>query len=200
MRTFGLTGGIGTGKSTVAALLREHGIPVLDADQAARAVVAPGTPGLEAIVSTFGEEVLTESGDLDRPRMRVRIMADSAARQALEGITHPLIFAHIAGGLRDLADDGHGIAGVEAALMVETGSYRMYDALVVVTCSPEVQVQRVIARDTVDEAAARSVIATQLPLEDKEAVATWVVRNDTSLEALKAEVDRIAALLGDMSP
>src|SRR5690606_19150817 len=117
-------------------------------------------------------------GALDRARMRARVMADADARRRLEAITHPLIFEGVAARLRALAEAGHALAGVEAALMVETGSWRMYDALVVVSCAPETQVRRVMARDGVSEEQARAVLAAQLPVAEKEKVATYVVRND----------------------
>jgi dephospho-CoA kinase len=196
VRTFGLTGGIGCGKSTVARLLTErHGVPIVDADQLARDVVAPGTPGLAAIVDAFGPDVLDATGGLDRARMRARVMADPHARRRLEAITHPLIFEAMGARLRALADAGHDLAGVEAALMVETGSWRMYDALVVVACSPETQIRRVTARDGVDEVQARAVLAAQVPTPEKERLATHVVRNDGSADALIAEVDALAARL-----
>lgn len=196
MKTFGLTGGIGTGKSTVATLLRDqHGIPVLDADQVARQVVAPGTDGLAAVVAAFGPDVLAPDGGLDRASMRARIMADVDARRQLEAITHPRIFQAITDWLAQQSAAGTPVAGVEAALMVETGSWRLYDTLVVVSASPDVQVARVMARDGVDEAGARAVLAAQLPLADKERVATHVVRNDSSREALEAAVTTLAAAL-----
>lgn len=196
MRTFGLTGGIGTGKSTVAALLRaRHGVPIVDADLVARDVVAPGSDGLAAVVAAFGPDVLDADGALDRARMRARILADAEARRTLEGITHPRIFVAITEALRALAEAGHPLAGVEAALMVETGSWRLYDALVVVSASPDTQVRRVMARDGVDEAAARAIVAAQLPMAEKERVATVVIRNDADLDALGAEVDRAWAVL-----
>jgi dephospho-CoA kinase len=191
--TFGLTGGIGTGKSTVARLLRERGIPVVDADQSAREVVAPGSEGLAEIAQVFGASFLLEDGSLDRAAMRAHVIRDDAARKRLEQITHPRIFLAISRDLRAHAEAGATLMGVEAALMVETGSYKMYDALVVVSCSPDTQLARVIARDGVDEADAKQIIATQAPLADKEAVADHVVRNDGSL----ADLERAVATLVD---
>jgi dephospho-CoA kinase len=195
MFVVGLTGGIASGKSSVAGILRAKGVPVLDADEVAREVVAPGTDGLRQLVATFGEEVLDEAGALDRGAMRRRIAADPVARRQLEAITHPAIRLTIAERLATLAAEGHPVAVVEAALMVETGSYRLYPALIVVGCDPQLQVERVMARDGVDEAEARAMLATQLPLADKEAVATHVIRNDGSLDALRARVDEVWAEL-----
>lgn len=195
MRTFGLTGGIGSGKSTAARMLREHGIEVFDADQAARAVVEPGSEGLAEIAKAFGPEVLQADGSLDRAAMRRIVMADADARATLEAITHPRIFVAIAEALRREADRGATVAGVEAALMVETGSYAQYDLLVVVSCSAETQIARVMARDGGDEAAARRVLAAQLPLADKAAKADVVLHNDHDLSQLQTQVDALAARL-----
>lgn len=195
MKVFGLTGGIATGKSTVSRLLQERGAVVVDADQVARQVVAAGSDGLAAVAAAFGTEVLTPDGSLDRRAMRDRVMSDPAARKTLEGITHPRIFAAMSARLQQLAADGTEVAGVEAALMVETGSYKMYPWLIVVSCAPETQVARAMARDDQTEDQARAVLAAQLPLADKEAVATWVIRNDGTLEALEQRVDQVWAEL-----
>ncbi len=191
MKRVGLTGGIATGKSTVARMVQARGVPVVDADQAARAVVAPGQPALQALVEAFGPDILDEGGHLDRARMRARIASDPHARATVERILHPAIRRWIADRLAAHAAEGAEIAVVEAALLVETGSYRDYDALIVVSCDPETQVRRVMARDGVSRAEAEALIATQLPMADKEAVATFVIRNDGDLDDLAAQVDRV---------
>ena len=196
MKVVGLTGGIATGKSTVARMFREAGVPVVDADHAARAVVEPGSPALAAIAAHFGPEVLDEHGRLQRAWLRARIIHSAADRKVLEGITHPAIAQHIGQALRELEGSGAPLAAVEAALMVETGSYRMYAALVVVTCEPALQLQRVMARDAQSEAEARAFIATQLPLSKKEAVATHLLHNNSDLQALQTQVDQVLADLG----
>lgn len=191
MKVFGLTGGIATGKSTVAHLLRLRGVPVVDADASARAVVEPGSPVLAAIVDALGPEVLTEDGQLDRPAVRARIASDPDARATLEALTHPAIRAHIQDQLRALESDGHPTAVVEAALMVETGSYHNYDKLIVVSCNEATQLNRALSRDGSDEATIRGLISAQLPLSDKEAVADVVIGNDGSLDDLAAAVRRV---------
>ena len=158
---------------------------MIDADQVARDVVEPGTPALARIVEAFGPDVLGPDGRLDRAAMRRRITSDPDDRRTLESITHPAIREAIGRRLVELAAAGHTAAVVEAALMVETGSFRLYPALLVVSADPEEQVRRVIARDGVTEAEARALIATQLPLADKEAVATHVIRNDGDLPTLE---------------
>lgn len=190
-KVVGLTGGIATGKSTVGAILKQMGVAVLDADQVSRDIVRPGEPALDEIVAAFGPEVLDPDGQLDRKAMRDRIAADPAARKTLEGITHPRIRAAMAEQIMALAAAGHEAVVVEAALLVETGSYRDYPVLVVVSCDPERQVARIMARDQVSEAQARQMLAAQLPLAEKEKVATFVIRNDgtrAELEAATREV------------
>ena len=191
MTVLGLTGGIGTGKSTVATLLRRLGVPVIDADQVARDVVEPGKPALAAIVAAFGSSVLTPQGTLDRAAMRRRISHDGDARKTLERITHPAIAGAIAEELQRLQGEGRARAVVEAALMVETGSYRLYGDIIVVTCSPDVQLARVMSRDGVSEEDARALIASQLPLAEKEAVARYVIRNNEGLDELERQTREI---------
>lgn len=184
MKTIGLTGGIACGKSTVAAWLRHHGVPVIDADQVARDVVAPETPGLAEVVARFGAQVLQESGALDRKKLGAVVMADPAARKDLEAITHPRIFHGITDGLAALEREGHPAAVVEAALMIETGSFRMYDAVVVVAASEDIQRARLMAREGMDEATASRWLAAQLPVHEKVEYADVVVWNDGTLAEL----------------
>ncbi len=195
MKVVGLTGGIGTGKSTVARILREQGLPVVDADLVARDVVAPGRPALDEIRRVFGPQVLHADGALNRAAMRRRIAENPLDRRRLEAITHPAILGAITEQLVALSTAGQALAFVEAALMVETGSYRLYHGLLVVTCAPDTQLQRVLARDAGTEAEARALIATQLPLADKEAAASWVIRNDGTLEELR---ERTLAVLAEI--
>jgi len=182
----GLTGGIGSGKSTVARMFAEQGVPVVDADQIAREVVEPGTEGLRAVVEAFSEDVLDEAGRLDRAKLAERVFSDAAARERLESILHPRIAAASRARLGELARAGHPYAVYEAALLVENRSYETTQALVVVSASEQTQIARVCARDGVDEEAARSRIAAQLPLRDKVAVADYVISNDGSLEQTRA--------------
>lgn len=189
MITIGLTGGIATGKSTVAAILREElNIPVIDADQVSRDVVAAGSPGLADLVQCFGPQILRKDGALDRKALGRLVVGDAQARRKLEGLTHPLIREEIEARLTGLESGGAAVAVVEAALMVETGSFRFYDQLIVVSCQPEVQLKRLMARENLSEEQAKQWLATQLPLARKEAVATCIIRNDGELEALPALV------------
>lgn len=189
MKTIGLTGGIACGKSTVAALLRERGVAVVDADQVSRDVVAPGSDGLAAVVARFGDGVLLPDGALDRAQLRAIVSADPEARRALEAITHPRIREGVMGWLMAQAQGGAPVAVVEAALLVETGGYKLYNALLVVACQPETQLSRLMARDGMDEAAARQWLAAQLPVAEKVAVADAVIWNDGAVGDLPAAVD-----------
>ena len=193
MKSVGLTGGIACGKSTVAAILRTRGVPVVDADVIARDVVADGTEGLALVTARF--PTVARPGGIDRKALRDLVSRSEEARRDLEGILHPLIGAQIVRTLADLAHGGAPLAFVEAALMIETGSYRRYDAVVVVTASPDVQLRRLMARDGMREEDARRFIATQMPLEEKRKVATYVIENDGTTEALASEVDRMLEAL-----
>ncbi len=178
----GLTGGIGSGKSTVARVFAEAGVPVVDADVIAREVVEPGTEGLEAVLVAFGRDLLGSDGRLDRAKLGERVFSDPAARKRLEAILHPRIAAASMARFAELAREGHPYAIYEAALLVENGSYEMLSALVVVSASEATQVSRVRARDGIDEDAARARIAAQLPLAEKVRVADYVIENEGSLE------------------
>ena len=196
MITVGLTGGIASGKSTVASILRDWGIPVVDADQVARSIVEPGEPALAEIVARFGTGVVHDDGTLDRPALRELVTADEKARRELERITHPRIGAGIRSWLEDEASRSTSTAAVEAALMVETGSYRLYDRLLVVACDPEVQLRRLLDRDGSSEAQARKWVATQFPVAQKVALADAVVWNNGSPEDLHRALAHAWASMG----
>ena len=194
MITIGLTGGIATGKSTVARLLEQRfGVPVIDADEVARAVVAPGQPALGEIAARFGDSILRPDGSLDRPALGKLVMQDAGAREALNAITHPRIREEILRRIADFAAAGAPKIAVEAALMVETGSYRLYDKLVVVSCRPETQLRRLMSRQSFGEEEARRWLAAQLPLAEKERLADVVIDNDGGPEALPAQISAALA-------
>ncbi|WP_394839592.1 dephospho-CoA kinase [Pendulispora rubella] len=191
MILFGLTGGLASGKSAVAARLRSSGLPVLDADQLARDVVAKGTEGLSAVVAAFGEDVLTPDGVLDRPKMAKLVFADADKRRLLNGIVHPRIGALTQERARVLAEQGEPLACYEAALLVENGLADAFRPLVVVAASPSVQLARAMARDGEAEEQVKGRLAAQMPLEAKVAVADYVIQNDGPLEDLERETDRV---------
>lgn len=191
----GLTGGIASGKSAVAARLRQRGAAVLDADQLARHVVEPGQPALADIAARFGPGVLTEEGRLDRKKLGAVVFADPSARKDLERITHPRIAAAGQARIAEHAAAGARVVFYEAPLLVENGAYRGLDALIVVAASPQAQEERTMARDGATLQEARARIAAQLPLEQKVAVATWVVDNSGDAAALDAKVDELVAAI-----
>jgi dephospho-CoA kinase len=196
VKTIGLTGGIACGKSSVAALLRTSGVPVIDADQVSRQIVAPGQPALTEVRDTFGASVISADGTLNRKALGAQVMGTTpeqvARRRQLEAITHPRIAEETLRQLRALAESGVLLAAVEAAVMIESGSYRMYDLLLVVACSPAVQVRRLCARQGITVEEAQRWIASQQPVAEKVALADVVIENDGDRAAL--EVATAAAL------
>ncbi len=200
MLRIGLTGGMGTGKSTVAELLRARGLPVLDLDAVAREVVAPGSPGLAAVVGAFGPDVLGPDGGLDRAALRARVLAVPADRERLEAITWPLIAAASGSWLLARAAEGRPAAVVDAAKMIESGSWRGYDALLVVSCPPALQQARISARDGHGAATVAGFLAAQMPLAAKERAAMdhprgAVIWNAGGLADLERAVDGALAAL-----
>ncbi len=190
VRMIGLTGGIATGKSTAGHLLRQHGATVIDADIVARELVEPGTPALTALVEALGADILDSTGRLDRGALRARIATEPKTRATLNRITHPAIQQTMAQRVADAIADGAKVVVVEAALLVETGSYTMYPELWVVTCSPSTQRARLMARDRMSAESADALIGTQLPLPDKESVATTLLRNDGDVTELAVAVEQ----------
>ncbi len=186
MLTVGLTGGIACGKSTVARMLGAMGVPVLDLDVVSREVVAPGQPALDAIAARWPATVV--GWVLDRKALGAVIVADPDARAALEAITHPRIWERMEAWFADQAAAGATAVVVEAALMVETGSYHRYDRLLVVACDGAVQRARLAAREGYDAATVDRWLAAQMPLERKTAVADAVIWNDGDEVALRAAV------------
>jgi dephospho-CoA kinase len=188
---FGLTGGIASGKSSVAARLRERGVPVIDADRVAREVVEIGTPGLAALVEAFGDSILLPDGALDRKALAARTFGDEPARRRLNAILHPRIAARTAEIAAALAGEGQKLACYEAALLVENGVADAFRPLVLVAAPEDVQIRRAMARDGMTEADARARIASQTPLADKRKVADHVIENDGDREALNARTDEV---------
>ncbi|HEY8091298.1 MAG TPA: dephospho-CoA kinase [Polyangiaceae bacterium] len=193
MHLFGLTGGIASGKSTVAARFRRRGLPVVDADALAREVVEPGTPGLAAVVEAFGPGVLTAEGALDRKAVARIVFADTAARRRLEAITHPRISALGIEKAGKLADEGHPLACYEAALIVENSIADAFRPLVVCSCPEELQLRRVQARDATSAEDALARIRAQRPLAEKVAMADFVVDSSGTLEQGAIQADEALA-------
>lgn len=185
----GLTGGVASGKSTVAQMFAELGAVVIDADLLAREVVQRGTPGLAAVVEAFGPEVLTPEGELDRPRMGEIVFNDAEKRKVLESIVHPLVFARYAELEASALADG--IVVHDIPLLVESGRASDFDAVVVVDVPTETQVQRMLRDRGWTEDDARSRIAAQATREQRRAVATHVIDNTGTLEDLRQRVAEV---------
>lgn len=190
---FGLTGGIGSGKSTVAAAFRDRGLPVIDADQLAREVVEPGSEGLAAIQEAFGADVLDGSGALDRKKMAAVVFGDAEARRTLNSITHPRVAALAQSRAQQLDGQGEPLACYEVPLLVEGRLTEMLRPVVVVSVPPEVQVERTVARDGCTEDEARARIAAQMPLSEKVEVADFVIDNTGSVEATRERSAEVLA-------
>lgn len=190
MRRLALTGGIGTGKSSVAARLRQHGVPVVDADVLAREAVAPETPGLAAVVARFGPDVLRQDGSLDRAALAALVFADPVARRDLEAIIHPIVRRLTDAFFADLPQDT-AYAVAEIPLLYETGRDADFDAVIVVACAPETQLARVMARDGASAGEVLRRIAAQWPMAEKRARADYVIETEGSLAETNAQVDRL---------
>jgi dephospho-CoA kinase len=193
IHVFGLTGGLASGKSTVAARLREAGLPVIDADRLAREVVEPGTPGLAAVAAAFGREILAEDGSLDRAKLAEIVFDDRDKRRILNGILHPRIAAASAERVAALDSAGEKLACYEAALLVENGLADAFRPLVVVAVSEEAQIERAMARDGATREQARARIAAQLPLATKIAAADYVIDTSGPREETARRVDEVLA-------
>jgi dephospho-CoA kinase len=183
----GLTGGIGSGKSTVAGLLAARGAQVVDADRIAREVVEPGTPGLEAVVAAFGSGVLTPEGALDRPALAAVVFADPEARRRLDGIVHPLVRARATELVAAAPPDA--VVVQDVPLLVETGQAGSYDLVLVVEADTDTRVRRLVGRG-LSEDDARARISAQATDEQRRAVADVVLDNSGTVEALEAQVER----------
>ncbi len=195
MRVFGLTGGIGTGKSTVAGMFRDEGIPVVDADRIARDVTAPGQYAYLEIVHRFGRDILDADGEIDRKRLAEIVFADPARRAELEAVTHPRIVEGIAYALQKLDAEGHPAAIVEAALIHEKGRRGMFEAVIGVWCDRIQQVRRLMARDGIPEAQALLRLSAQMDANAKAKASDHVIDNSDDRESTRAQVRALAALL-----
>ena len=187
MLRVGLTGSIGVGKSFVASVFVELGCHVLDADQTAREVVMPGTQGLNALVEAFGEEILATDGTLDRKRLGALIFADQSQRERLNQILHPFIIARQDEIMNAWeAEDPDGIGIIDAALMIESGGYKRFDKLIVVHCRPEVQLERLMLRDKLSRDEALRRINSQMPQEEKQRYADYLIDTSDGFELTRS--------------
>jgi dephospho-CoA kinase len=196
MKWIGLTGGIASGKSAVTAILRAEGFTVVDADQLAREVVQPGSFGLRSVTQVFGRGVLSKNLELDRTSLGREIFADAQKREWLEHILHPLIRWRALEERMALSRMGLSMAFYDAALIYERKLDPEFDAVVVVTTSPEIQVDRLMHRDKITLAEAQKRIDAQMPLAEKAAKAHHVIDNSKSLEQTKDQVLLLLRKLG----
>jgi dephospho-CoA kinase len=219
MRTIALTGGIGTGKSTVARLLRARGVTVIDADEAVRAVQAPGTEGLGRLVEAFGAEILDGSGALDRARLARVAFADADTRRRLEGIVHPLVRDWMAARQLDAEARGEAVVVHDIPLLFESrvpaevappdgaeppgaedrariARAAGFDAVLLVYAPEELQVSRLVEQRGMDPADVRARMAAQLPIERKRQLATHVIENTGTLDELERRFDEVWRELG----
>jgi dephospho-CoA kinase len=186
----GLTGGIGSGKSTVARLLERHGAVVIDADQLAREAVAKGTPGFDRVVAAFGATVLTPDGDLGRSALAARIFSDPAEKAALEAIVHPEVARRFGEMVESLRTSDRVVVYV-TPLLVELGLAPAFDVVVVVTASPHLRISRVASDRGLSPDDVRERMAAQATDEQRMEVADVLVDNDGSLADLEPQVDRL---------
>ena len=190
MLLVGLTGGIGSGKSTVARLLEKRGAVVFDADLLAREAVEPGTRGHAAVIERFGADVLAPGGELDREALASIVFADPSARRDLEEIVHPEVRRLFAEGSEAYRDTDR-VVVFSAPLLVETGMNTAFEILVVVSATVATQIERLMRQRGMSESSIRARIQAQAPLEDKAAVADFLVDNEGTLDELERQVDRL---------
>jgi dephospho-CoA kinase len=191
MKRIALTGGIGTGKSHVRAVLAALGVPTIDADTLARDVVAHGTPGFDAVVATFGRGILTADGDLDRRALGALVFADPAKRHELEAILHPAIKGAIDQWFASLDQSAQPFAIADIPLLYEVGLDKEYDEVIVTACTPQNQVRRIMARDNLDAAEVQRRLEAQLPIDEKVKRANHVIDTNGSLVQTNAQVHKL---------
>lgn len=194
MHVIGLTGGIASGKSTVSRHLAKLGAIILDADQIAREIVAPGKPALQEIVKEFGEDVLLPDGSLDRSRLGKLVFADKAKRDRLNQITHPKIFAEIReriAKLRESYDCLHRVVVIDAPLLIEAGFVPLVESVWLVAVDEETQIKRLMERDGYSREEAEARLKSQMPLEQKLAYADHIIQNTGTVEETIARVNEL---------
>ena len=189
MRLIGLTGGIATGKSTVARMLADHGATVVDADELAREAVRPGEPAFALVVERFGPDVVQADGALDRARLGEIVFADAAARRDLERITHTRVIELMQERIAAALAGGAPLVVVDIPLLFESAREGLFEGVLLVYAPPEVQIGRLRERNGLDEESARRRLAAQLPIDGKRDRATWIIDNAGDLDATRHAVD-----------
>ncbi|GBE81882.1 CoaE-domain-containing protein [Sparassis latifolia] len=195
MLVVGLTGGIATGKSTVANLFRAHQVPIIDADVLARQVVLPGTPALAQIVKQFGEDVLLPDGSLNRARLGAIVFTDEAKRRKLNAIVHPAVRRAMFWDVLRYWWGGERICILDVPLLIEGGMWKWVSAVIVVYCSADIQLRRLMERDGSSREDASARLNAQLPITEKVAFADYVIDNSGERHELEKQIDTLVAKL-----
>ena len=191
MLKVGLTGSIAVGKTYVVEIFRELGAFVLDADLTAREVVAANTVGWRLIVEQFGSNILHPNNEIDRAKLGAIVFADEEKRQLLNSIVHPLVIETQNAWLRERESENAGIAIIDAALMIESGSHRRFDKIIVVWCDSAIQLQRLMTRNNLTETEALKRIKAQLPQEEKKRYADYTIDTSESFEAARQRTIKV---------
>lgn len=187
----GLTGSIATGKSTVSAMLKAKGYPIVDADEIARLVVEPGNPVLAKIATAFGADILREDGTLNRGKLGARIFNNEADRLALNGIIHPAVRSEMIRQKEQWLENGANTVIMDIPLLFESKLQLYVDRIIVVSAKPEIQLERLIARNNLSEEEANARIASQLPVIEKEKDADAVIHNNGTLRDAENQLEAI---------
>jgi len=192
----GLTGGIAVGKTFVVSVLRELGCLVIDADLLAHQAIEPGEPAYHEIIREFGQQVVTESGEIDRSRLGAMVFAEPGLRARLNAIVHPRVFEAQAKWLAEVEATSPGaIAIVDAALLLETGAYKRFENVIVVYCAPELQLERLMRRDNLSRPDAQARIASQMASEEKLKFADYSIDTSGSFAETRLRVEAVYASL-----
>ncbi len=200
MHIIGLTGGIGSGKSTVAALLRERGIAVVDADPIAREIVAPGSPVLSQLAKRFGLDMLNSDGTLNRSLLAKQVFHSPAALRDLNQLTHPPILAKIQQALLALERAGAPVAVIEAPLLFETGLDKLCRNVILITANPGIRMERLKARDGLSDAECKARIQAQWPDDEKRRKSSHVIDNSGHIIQTAQQLDGILTALQKIKP
>lgn len=196
----GLTGSMGSGKTTVAKLFQALGAYVLDADEICRSLVEPGKPAWREIVDLLGKEILMDDQTLDRRKIAGIVFNDPEKKKALEDILHPRVFEEEQAEYGNILKDHPGaLVIIDAALLIESENYRKVDKVIVIACDEETQLDRIIAKNMFSREDAQRRLQQQMPLEDKLKFADYVIRNDSGLSELKDEVESLSQQLKQLA-
>lgn len=199
MKWIGLTGGIATGKSTVAGLFRKKGVPVIDADIIAHQALVASSPVFAKLVSTFGTDIVGPQGDIDRARLGKKIFQDKKWRLQLDNIVHPFVREHVALEKQKLIKSGHTMAIYDVPLLFEKNMQDDFDLTIVVSCDANTQKERLMKRNSLTEAEAEQRIAAQIPMNEKIKRADVEIKNNSDLKNLEKQVDTVLKQQGFFS-